>query len=184
MAEFEESLIRQAKRGRKAALIEIYMQNYDPIYKFIYFRVLDESLAQDLTSEVFVRMVARIQSFSYRQQSILAWLYTIARNLMIDHFRVQGKQTKLPLSEKMASNGRSPDELIYLRLTQQQLAQAMTCLTDEQHQVILLRFVDGYRLKEVAQLLGKSEGAVKAMQHRALAALRRMLNEEFSYAKR
>jgi RNA polymerase sigma-70 factor (ECF subfamily) len=89
----------------------------------------------------------------------------------------------LPLSEEIVGNDHAPDYLAHLQLTQQQLAQAMTCLTDEQHQVILLRFVEGYRLKEVAQRLGKSEGAVKAMQHRALAALRRKLSEEFSYEK-
>ncbi len=184
MAEPEESLIRQAKDGKRAALAKIYEQHYDTIYTFIYFRVLDESLAQDLTAEVFVRMVAHIQSFSYRQQTLLAWLYTIARNLVVDHFRAKGNQISLPLSEVLVGHRQTPDDLAHLRITQQQLAQAMTSLTNEQHQVILLRFMEGYRLKEVAQQLGKSEGAIKALQRRALATLRRTLAKEFNYEKR
>lgn len=181
MAESEGALIRQAKLGNQAALVEIYERHYDPIYTFIYFRVLDKLLAQDLTAEVFVRMVAHIQSYSYRQQTLLAWLYIIARNLVVDHFRVNGNRMLLPLSDELVGHGHAPDDRAHVQLTQQQLAKAMTCLTDEQRQVILLRFVEGYRLKEVARQLGKTEGAIKALQHRALATLRRTLAKEFGY---
>jgi RNA polymerase sigma-70 factor (ECF subfamily) len=181
MAESEELLIRQAQQGKQSALAAIYEQYYDTIYTYIYFRLLDDFLAQDLTAEVFVRMVAHIPSFSYRQQSLLAWLYTIARNLVTDHFRANGSQAVLPLPEELVGHGRAPDDAAHLHLAQQQLAQAMASLTDEQRQIILLRFVEGRRLQEVARQLGKSEGAVKALQHRALAALRRTLVKEFGY---
>lgn len=180
MAESEELLIRQAQQGKQSALAAIYEQYYDTIYTYIYFRVLDDFLAQDLTAEVFVRLVAHIQSFSYRQQSLLAWLYTIARNLVTDHFRTNGSRVMLPLHDELVDYGRDPDDAAHLHLAQQ-LAQAMTSLTEEQRQIILLRFVEGRRLQEVARQLGKSEGAVKALQHRALVTLRRTLVKEFGY---
>ena len=181
MVDSEELLIQRAQRGEHEALKEIYQQYYKQIYTYIYFRVSNEAVTQDLTAEVFVRMVSHIKKYSYQQRSLLAWLYTIARNLVTDHFRANKKVSSLPLTDELMGQDRPPDDLAQQQITQQQIAQVLTRLTEEQRQVVLLRFMEGYRLHEVASQLGKSEGAIKALQHRALATLRRLLIQDFGY---
>ncbi len=138
----------------------------------------DEATAEDLTAEVFVRLVERIDRFSYRGRPLLAWLYTIARNLVADHHRRTGQVQMLPLEERLVADADDPEAAAERALAQRRLARALARLTEDQRRVILLRFIEGMDTRTVAQILGKPVGAVKALQHRALAALRRVLEEE------
>jgi len=177
MSEEEARLIQQAKAGDPDAFAEIYDRYQPTIYRYIFYRVGDEATAEDLTSEVFVRLVEKIDGFTYRGRPLLAWLYTIARNLVTDYYRQSGPPHFLPLEEGLVADSGNPEAAAEHALAQQRLARAIARLTEDQRQVILLRFVEGLDNKTVAQVLGKPVGAVKALQHRALAALRRILKE-------
>jgi len=168
----EKGLIRRAKECDEAAWAEIYERHKQNIYRYIYYRVSNASLAEDLTQEVFLRALESIDSFAFRGIGLSSWLYRIARNLVIDHYRRQPERAELPLEEGLLA---AAEEDLG---RQQELREALDCLTDEQREVVILRFVNGLSTAEVAQVLDKSEGAVKSLQHRALAALGRILKGE------
>jgi RNA polymerase sigma-70 factor (ECF subfamily) len=176
----EADLVRRAKRGEPAAYATIYEQYQPIIYTYIFYRVESAPLAEDLTAEVFVRMVEKIQTFTEQGRPILAWLYTIAGNLVVDHYRREGRVTWVQLQEddgKEASKNK-PDEIIEAYLDQDKLVRALQHLTKEQYQVILLKFVEQRTNAEVGTILGKSEGAIKSLQHRAIDTLRRIMRAE------
>jgi RNA polymerase sigma-70 factor (ECF subfamily) len=177
----DRRLIQQAKEGNEAAFAEIYTRHHDAIYTYVYYRVNDTGLADDLAGEVFVRMVERIGRFTYRGRPILAWLYTIARNLIVDHQRQQSKADHLPLDEGLVAGGASPSETVSQRLDRDCLMKSMKHLTEEQQRVILHKLIEGRSNAEVAILLDKTEGAIKSLQHRALASLRRAVLKERCY---
>jgi RNA polymerase sigma-70 factor (ECF subfamily) len=174
----EAELIAEAQRGGQAAFAEIY-ERYQPyVYRYIYYRVADVSTAEDLTAAVFVRVVEKLDSFRYEGRPLLAWLYTIARNAIIDYHRRSDDSKLVPLEEEVVDRSADVERAVERRLTQSGLAEALAELTEEQRQVIILRFVEGMTSKEVGRLLDKSTGAVKALQHRGLAALARILEPE------
>jgi RNA polymerase sigma-70 factor (ECF subfamily) len=176
MHEDEATLIRRAKQDDRAAFAEIYDRHYAAIYRYIFYRVPTETIAEDLASEVFVRLVEKIEGFTYRGHPLRAWLYTIARNLVHDHHRRSGRTDHVPLDERLALAAGTPDpeSVADSALNQERLAEALDCLTEDQRQVVILRFLEGLDCKTVAQVVDKSYGAVKALQHRGLAALRRV----------
>ena len=174
MSTDEARLIQRAQSGDATAFAEIYDRCQPAIYRYIFYQINDVAAAEDLTGEVFVRLVEKIDRFTYRDRPLLAWLYTIARNLVTDYYRRAGRQPPLPNGLETAH---TPDleETVEHRLAQRRLAAALAHLTDDQRQVIILKFVEGLDNEMVAHTLGKSVGAVKTLQHRALAALRRIL---------
>ncbi len=178
MFQEEERLIQRAKEGDPAAFVEIYERYYPFVYRYTFYRVEDVATAEDLTAEVFVRVVENIGRFTYRGRPLLAWLYTIARNVVTDHYRRAGQLPTVPLNGRLVADGDAPEKALEQTLTQERLAAAIARLTEEQRRVILLRFVEGLDGEAVARILGRSVGAVKALQHRALAALRRILEED------
>lgn len=181
MIDDEAHLIRLAQQGDSEACTELYDRHYDAVYRYCYCRVSDVGLAQDLTSEVFVRMVDKMDTFRVYGRPLLAWLYTIARNLVADSHRESGRVIPLPLDSEssLSSDGEGdPIRSVERRIQAECLAAALEHLTEEQRQVILLKFMEDYRNGQVARILGKSEGAVKSLQHRALDALRRALERE------
>jgi len=177
MSNDEARLIQRAKKGDSAAFAEIYELCQPPIYRYIYYRVSDVSTAEDLTADVFVRLVEKIDRFTYRGRPLLAWLYTIARNLITDHHRRVGQATMLPLDEQLVADSDDLEQAAERGLAQRRLAAALPHLTKDQQQVIILKFIEGLDNAEVAQMLDKPVGAVKSLQHRALAALRRVLEK-------
>jgi RNA polymerase sigma-70 factor (ECF subfamily) len=128
---------------------------------------------------VFVRLVGQLQNYRDRGKPLLAWLYTVARNLLVDHHRRNGRYQWLPLDEQMeAGDGSCPLHAAERSLARSVLVGALDSLTEAQRQVILLKFIEGRSNAEVATILSKDEGSVKSLQHRALAALRRVLAKE------
>jgi RNA polymerase sigma-70 factor (ECF subfamily) len=175
MTQDEARLIQRAKRGDPTAFAEIYDRHQPAIYRYIFYQVRDVATAEDLTSEVFVRLVEKIGRFTYRGRPLLAWLYTIARNLVTDHRRRAGQIEPLSPDEPLAADTVGPEGAAEQKLAQDRLAAAVARLTEDQRQVVLLKFVEGLDNEIVAQTLGKTTGSVKSLQHRALAALRRIL---------
>lgn len=174
MSTDEAGLIQRAKNGDATAFAEIYDRCQPAIYRYIFYQVNDVAVAEDLTGEVFVRLVEKIDRFTYRDRPLLAWLYTIARNLVTDHYRRAGRYPSPP-NGRQAPHTPDLEETVEHRLAQRRLAAAITHLTEDQRQVVILKFVEGLDNETVARMLGKSVGAVKTLQHRALAALRRIL---------
>lgn len=175
----ERELIRRAKEYDPAAFAEIYERYYQKIYNYIYYRVSDGTTAEDLCSEVFVKALEAIDSYTFKGIPFSAWLYRIASNLVIDHYRRQPPQPDMPWedSQPLVAHD-NPGERLEREFDHQELRAALRGLTSDQQQVIILKFVDGLSNNEVAHILGKTEGAVKSLQHRALASLGRLMGEK------
>jgi RNA polymerase sigma-70 factor (ECF subfamily) len=174
----DAALVARAKQGERAAVAEIYERHHQAVYRYIYYRVGDTTTAEDLTGMVFVRVVEHIDRFVYRGRPLLTWLYTIARNVVVDHHRRTGGAVVVPLDERLVTGEGDVERAAELALTQERLAVGLSHLTEDQRQVILLKFIEARSNKEVAETLGKTIGAVKSLQHRALAALHRILSED------
>ena len=174
----DRTLINQAQAGVEAAFSEIYHRYQPAVRTYIFYRTRDDMLADDLTAEVFVRLVDKIDTFVYQERPFLAWLYTIAGNLVKDHYKRNNHITKSPLLEDEMTDSPGPDQLTDLFLAKDMLLEAMSELNETQYQVIIYKFVENRTNPEVAQLLGKTEGAVKSIQHRALDTMRRYLERK------
>ncbi|GAB4582028.1 MAG: hypothetical protein Fur0022_47800 [Anaerolineales bacterium] len=173
LADNDATLVQCAKEGDKAAFVALYERYQPSVFTYFYYRVDDQTLAEDLTAEVFVRMVAKLHT--YRATSpLLAWLYTIARNLLADHYRETSRVA--PLNERTIMSSSDPTEEVHRRLREAELRTALKRLTEEQRQVIILKFIERRSNLQIATLLGKTEGAIKSLQHRALDSLRRQLD--------
>ncbi len=174
----EAVLIQKAKDFDSEAWAQIYRRYYPKIYTYLHYRVGDVDLAEDITASVFLHAVERIKSFTYRGFPLSSWLYRIAHNQMVDHFRRKAKVATKPLTEELlAKRGGVPEEMEGA-LVREDLSSALKNITEEQQQVVLLKFFGGLSNAEVARIIRKPEGAVKALQHRALASLRRILGTE------
>jgi RNA polymerase sigma-70 factor (ECF subfamily) len=173
------SLLERAKGYDPSALSEIYDRYCARIHNYIYRRVGNAHLAEDLTAEVFVRMLQAAQSDRFARTSLSAWLYRIAHNLVVDHFRTQSQGQEQPWDERLRAAVDDPTVALEAKLAQQGLRAALSHLTQEQQQVIVLRFGEGLTAPQIAEILDTSEGAVRALQHRALASLRRVIKRDY-----
>lgn len=174
----ERQLIRRAKEYDPGAFAEIYERYYQRIYNYIYYRVSDGITAEDLCSEVFIKAMEAIESYTFQGVPFSAWLYRIAGNLVIDHYRRRPSQPEMSWEDgRPLTMDDNPSDRLEQKFDHQELRRAIQGLTADQQQVIILKFVDGLSNSEVAQILGKSEGAVKSLQHRALASLGRLMGE-------
>jgi len=175
----EQRLIAQARQGDTAALSAIYDQYAEKIYIYLYHRLGDRQLAEDLTGDVFVRMVEAAETPRFADTSLSGWLYRIAHNLLVDHFRRHREEVALteesPMPATPAGSGEGPAAIVERKLAQDGLRKALEVLTEEQRQVIVLRFGEGLTAREVAETMGKQENAIWQLQHRALNGLRRAL---------
>ena len=171
----EADLVRRAKLGESAAHTEIFETLYPKIYSYIYYRVSDVHTAEDLAADVFVRLVKSIDRYEYRGKPLLAYLYTIAGNIVRDHHRKSSRVQHMPLDDRELISDDDPAWDTELSLTGDRLKLAISQLTDEQAQVIIHKFIEQKSNGEIAQLMGKREGSIKSLQHRALNSLRRIL---------
>lgn len=170
----ETTLLKRAKAYDPAAVAELYDQYAPRMYAYIYRRVGDAALAEDLTSELFLRVLRAIQNEQAWRDSFTAWLYRIAHNLVVDHYRRQPVTSPLPEEVLEAPDG-DPALRVEEALTRERLWDAIRQLTPEQQEVLALRFGEGLSARETGRIMGKTTGAVEALQHRALAALRRIV---------
>lgn len=175
----DAQLIRHAQAFEEAALRELYHRHVQRLFRYVYARVGDHALAEDLVADVFERMLDGLPAYEERGVPFEAWLYRIAHARVIDHYRRQRVRDHSPLDERLlAAEGANPAHGATGRDELRRLWQVMPHLTPEQQQVLSLRFLAEYSLAEVAHTLEKTEGAVKALQHRALASLRRLLEKD------
>jgi RNA polymerase sigma-70 factor (ECF subfamily) len=174
----EDHLLERARAYDGDALAEVY-DTYAPlIYAYIYRRVQNAPLAEDLTGEVFLRMLQAVRHRETWHTSFRGWLYRVAHNLVVDHFRREPAQAPLALDEWIVASGNSPEAEVAERMSRRALQEAIEQLTPDQQQVLVLRFGQQLTTREVGETIGKSISAVEALQHRALAALRRIFEKQ------
>jgi RNA polymerase sigma-70 factor, ECF subfamily len=171
----ELGLVTRARQLDPEALTEIHALYYGPIFKYIAYRVDDRDAAQDLASEVFIRLIDALKANRAPQQTLKGWLYGAATNVINEHRRKQKRSIVLDLDESMESTDPNPEALIEMGVDQADLRAALDELTKEQQMVITLRFGSGLSIREIAGAMGKTEGAVKQLQIRAIDALTRRL---------
>lgn len=171
----DEELLKQAREGDSAALAAIYDQYYGPLYGYIYRQVGHVDTARDLTAHVFERLLETLPTGKGPQQQLRPWLYRVAHNGVVDFYRRQQHRQHLPLEDQVLASADRPDIEAEQQLLAADVRAALVTLTPEQQQVIALKFLAGLSNAEVADIVDKPVGAVKSLQHRALAALQRRL---------
>ncbi|GAA4915807.1 RNA polymerase sigma-70 factor (ECF subfamily) [Stackebrandtia albiflava] len=179
-------LVADAQDGDVEAFGRIYDRYNETVFRYIYFRVGNRPLAEDLTSETFLRALRRINSFTWQGRDFGAWLVTIARNLVADHFKSGRYRLEMSTAEVLdvdreeRSPEGNPEAMVCDKLTNITLLQAVRELNPDQQECIVLRFLQGFSVAETARAMQKNEGAIKALQYRAVRTLARLLPEGFS----
>lgn len=169
-------LVEAAIAGDAEAFGLLYERHVNDVFTYLYYRLGDRTTAEDLASEVFLRAWQKIGEYRYRGLPFVAWLYRIAHNLLIDHRRRESRRPSVPLGTVTEiQDGVDGPSSISEALTRVDLQTAVARLSDDQQQVIVLRFILGMSPDEIARVLGKTRGAVEALQHRALKNLRRLV---------
>jgi RNA polymerase sigma-70 factor (ECF subfamily) len=171
-------LVERAQQGDRQALEELYLIHFDRIYSYLQMSVGNRHDAEDLTNQTFVKMLESIDRFEWRKVPISAWLFRIAHNLAMDHFRSRRRwQPEEEPPEPRDSEARSAEEEALQSIGRQSMLAMIDGLSRDQQQVLTLKFVFNFSNAEVATILGKTEGAIKSLQHRALGSLQRQLLE-------
>ncbi len=178
--------VQQAQAGDTEAFGLIYNRYVDTIFRYIYYRVGNRPLAEDLCSDTFLRALKRISSFTWQGRDLGAWLVTIARNLVADHFKSGKYRLEVTTGDVAEAHDRPaggpesvPENTVMDHLSNLELITAVKQLNPEQQECVVLRLLIGFSVRETAQIMGKNVGAIKALQFRATAALRRLLPEGF-----
>ncbi len=173
------ALVELARGGDSEAFGQLFDHYHTSVYRFVYYRVGSTSLAEDLTSETFIKALRAMGTFRWQGKDFGAWLMTIARNLTMDHFK--SGRTRLELvTEDMSAHDAAvdgPESAVLESLTNEELLGALARLPDEQRECLVMRFLQGWSIAETAAVLGRSDGAVKQLQLRAVRALAKLLPE-------
>ncbi|MFJ6052180.1 ECF subfamily RNA polymerase sigma factor, BldN family [Streptomyces sp. NPDC092307] len=173
-------LVERAQAGEAEAFGRLYDQYSDTVYRYIYYRVGGKATAEDLTSETFLRALRRISTFTWQGRDFGAWLVTIARNLVADHFKSSRFRLEVTTGEMLDANEveRSPEDSVLESLSNAALLEAVRKLNPQQQECVTLRFLQGLSVAETARVMGKNEGAIKTLQYRAVRTLARLLPED------
>jgi RNA polymerase sigma-70 factor (ECF subfamily) len=169
-------LVERAQRGEREALEELYLLHFDRIYSYLHMSVGNRHDAEDLTTQTFLKMLESIARFRWQSAPFSAWLFRIAHNLAMDHFRATRRsQPEEEVPEPPGAEEASAEEQAMHELGRQSMLELIDRLSTEQQQVLTLKFVFNFPNAEVATILGKTEGAIKSLQHRALVSLQKQL---------
>ncbi|WP_445185937.1 sigma-70 family RNA polymerase sigma factor [Pseudonocardia sp. Cha107L01] len=172
-------LVRATQAGDQEAFGQLYDRYHEMVFRYVLFRVGDRQLAEDLTAETFLRALRRIASVSYQGRDIGAWFVTIARNLVLDHVKSSRYRLEQTTSEiaDLSPSTTGPEQQVLDGATHEELLRCVAKLNSDQKECIALRFLQGLSVAETARLMGRNEGAVKALQHRAVRRLAQLLPE-------
>jgi RNA polymerase sigma-70 factor, ECF subfamily len=169
-------LVERAQAGQREALEELYLIHFDRIYSYLHMTVGNRHDAEDLTTQTFLRMLESIGRFRFQTAPFSAWLFRIAHNLSMDHFRANRRwQPEEEVPEPADSEERSAEDEAFQSIGRKSMLELIDTLSHEQQQVLTLKFVFNFSNREAATVLGKTEGAVKSLQHRALVSLQKQL---------
>jgi RNA polymerase sigma-70 factor (ECF subfamily) len=173
----EQTLLAGVRNLDPDALTQVHDAYYPAIFRYIAFKVGDHHVAEDLTSEVFVRLLNAVRDRNAPQNTLRGWLYRVASFVVADYFRQHYRMEQTELTENIEANILGPAEMVSSGQTLDELYQALSELTADQQSVIALRFGYEMPIRDVAQTMGKSEGAIKQLQARAVASLSRRLSK-------
>ncbi len=173
------ALVQLAQQGDREAFACLYDYYVDTVYRYIYYRVENRALTEDLTSDTFLRALRRIDTFTWQGRDFAAWLVTIARNLVADHFKSSKFRLEVTTGEMLDADEveDSPEDEVLCSLSNVTLINAVKQLTPRQQECVTLRFLSGLSVAETARIMGKNEGAIKTLQYRAVRTLARLLPE-------
>ena len=175
------ALVHRAQAGDADAFGELYDRYVGLVYRYVYYRVGSAQVAEDLTSETFLRALRRITSFTWQGRDVGAWFVTIARNLIADHYKSSRYRLEMITDDISETGARlttdGPEDAVLDGMQNTVLLEAVKQLGAEQQECIVLRFLQGMSVAETAQVMGKNDGAIKALQYRAVRALGRLLPE-------
>ena len=173
-------LVAKAQQGDAEAFGLLYDRYLDLVYRYVYYRVGAKQLAEDLVSETFLRALRRIGSFEWQGRDFAAWLITIARNIVADHYKSGRFRLEVTTADMLDADRATegPENEVLEGITNVTLLDAVKKLNGEQQECVVLRFLQGMSVLETAQAMGKTEGAIKALQYRAVRTLGRMLPKE------
>ncbi len=172
-------LVRRAQAGDAEGFGELYDRYVDVVFGYLFHKVGDRATAEDFTSETFVRALRRIDSLTFQGRDVGAWLVTIARNIVLDHVKSSRHRLEVPTADMRDADRATagPEETVLQRLADAELMAGVAKLSEEQRECLMLRFVQGLSVAETAAAMGKKDGAVKALQHRAVRRLATLLPE-------
>jgi RNA polymerase sigma-70 factor (ECF subfamily) len=169
-------LVERGQRGDRDALEELYLIHFDRIYSYLHMSVGNRQDAEDLTTQTFLKMLESIGKFRFRAAPFSAWLFRIAHNLAMDHFRAARRwQPEEEVPEPPGQEELSAEDEAMHSIGRASMLELIEGLSPEQQQVLTLKFVFNFGNGEVATILAKTEGAVKSLQHRALVSLQKQL---------
>ncbi|MBB4699001.1 sigma-70 family RNA polymerase sigma factor [Sphaerisporangium siamense] len=174
-------VVLRAKTGDADAFAALYDRYVDLVYRYVYFRVGCHALAEDLTSETFLRALGRIAHFTWQGRDVGAWLVTIARNLVTDHYKSGRYRMEVATAEVLDTpldGAHIPENAVVNTMITERVLRAVRELNPEQQECVVLRFLHGMSLAETALIMGKKAGAIKALQFRAIRALARALPDD------
>ena len=178
-----DEAVGRAQKGDAAAFAVLYEDYYDRIFRYVSFKTGNSLEAEDITAEVFVKMLESISSFKWQGYQFSSWLFRIAHNLIVDHFRKRGRRHIVALDDAPAAATEYDPDLdrkLDVDMSMAPVQEAMKDLTDLQREVISLRFAAGLSVAETARAVGKKDNAVKALQHAGIKKLRGILSAEVS----
>ncbi len=180
--EREKELAQRASQHDPEAFAELYDLYVDKIYNYVYYKVGNAAEAEDLTAQVFTKAWEAIGSYRWQGHSFSPWLFRIAHNLVVDYHRARRQTVVLDALEtgpyaRFSAEDR-PEQVLHHLMTMERVQRAISQLTEEQQTVIILRFLEGYSTAEIAEIMGKKRGAIRGLQFRGLAALRKILGVE------
>lgn len=174
--EHVRELVERGQQGDRDALEELYLTHFDRIYGYLHVSVGNRHDAEDLTTQTFLKMLEKIGSFQWRSAPFSAWLFRIAHNLAMDHFRFRRRwQPEEDVPEPQGEEEPSAELAAMSTIGRESMLLLIERLSPEQQQVLTLKFVFNLPNAEVAAVLDKTEGAVKSLQHRALASLQKQI---------
>jgi RNA polymerase sigma-70 factor (ECF subfamily) len=171
----EAELLGRARAHDTDALAQIHDAYYGPLFRYVSFRVGDQHTAEDMVSEVFTRFLTALRDRKAPHSTLRGWLFGVAANIVSDHHRRHYRAPQEPLDEEIVSQEAGPEEVAEQSATREDLRLAVASLTDEQQHVLAMRYGRGMPIQDVARTLGKTEGAVKQLQARAIATLARKM---------
>lgn len=176
-------LIKRAQDGHGEAFGGLYDKYLPRIYRFVFLKVSNKQIAEDLTQQVFLSAWQNIRNYRHKGFPFTSWLYQIARNAVIDHYRTEKIHLELAEAEEVGETAALAIELDN-KLSMEEVRKGLKRLPQHYQDVILMRFIEELTPREVAAAMNKSEGAIKVLQHRALAELKKVItkeqNEEFA----
>ena len=184
-AEALKDLVLRARDGDAEAFGALYDHYVDLVYRYVYYRVGSHALTEDLTSETFLRALRRMPSFNWQGRDFGAWLVTIARNLVADHFKSGRYRLEICTADLLEPPGLAqdgPERVVLDSMVHRTLLEAVRNLGSEQQECVVLRFLHGLSVAETALIMGKKTGAIKALQYRAVRSLARMLPADLPVA--